>query len=328
LLLLIIAMPLTALLVFGGLAVANRLGGDGSKDYSGAGTGRVEVEVKPGDSTTAIGNTLAKAQVVASTSAFVSAAKKNPKAASIAPGFYAMRSHMSGEQALALMLSPSSIIQAKFTIPEGTSIKNVLPLIAAKTKISLADLQAAAAAVPALGLPDYAKGSLEGYLFPATYVVTPDMTAADVLQAMVNRFKESAAHVDLVAGAQALGYTPAQIVIIASIIERESASPADAPRVARVFYNRLKAGMPLGSEFTVNYAGGDLTSPYNTYTHTGFPPGPYDSPGEASLTAALHPATGDYRFFVTLPNNTTQFVNTEKEFNTLVASCKAQGGCK
>jgi UPF0755 protein len=309
------------------LAAWHGLRGSGTKDYAGPGSGRVVVEVKAGDTTTAIGQTLAKADVVQSAGAFIDAAKGNSKAATIQPGFYALQLKMSGSGALTLMLTPSSVVRTKFTIPEGTSIKNVLPAIVANSTINQAALDAAVAAPAALGLPPYANGSVEGFLFPATYQVTPDMTATDVLKAMVARFAVSATNTDLVNGAKALGYTPLQIVTIASIIERESASPTDAAKVARVFYNRLKANLPLGSEFTVNYTGNDAASPYNTYTHKGFPPGPYDSPGEATLKAALHPADGPWLYFVTLKAG-TQFVNTEAEFNKLEQQCKAEGGCK
>ena len=327
LLLLVVTVPIVVLLVIGGIAVGHRLKGGGTPDYSGTGAGQVVVEVKAGDTTTAIGNTLAKAGVVKSTGAFLNAAKVDKRAASIQPGFYQLRKEMSGSSALSLILTPSALVQSKFTIPEGTSIKNVLPIIANHSKIALADLQAAAAAPASLGLPAYANGSVEGFLFPATYQVNPDTTATDVLQAMVQRFGTAATDVDLVNGARALGYTPLQVVTIASIIERESAGPQDAAKVARVFYNRLKIGMPLGSEFTKNYAGNDPASPYNTYTHTGFPPGPYDSPGEATLKAALNPADGPWLYFVTLKSG-TQFVNTEAEFNNLKRQCQAEGGCK
>jgi len=331
---LLVLVPVAALLVAGGLTVGHILkGGGGSADYAGPGTGQVIVEVKSGDTSTAIGQTLAKAEVVKSSGAFVDAAKKNSKATSIQPGFYALKLQMSGTGALNLMLTPSSLVQAKFTIPEGTSLKTALPLIVKGTQntpitqITQAALETAVANPASLGLPSYANGSVEGFLFPATYQITPVMTATDVLKAMTARFAVAATKVDLVNGAQALKYTPLQVVTIASIIERETAAPADASKVARVFYNRLKAGLPLGSEFTVNYTGNDANSPYNTYTHKGFPPGPYDSPGEATLTAALHPADGPWLYFVTLKSG-TQFVNTEAEFNKLEAQCKAEGGCK
>ena len=95
-----------------------------------------------------------------------------------------------------------------------------------------------------------------------------------------------------------------------------------------MFYNRLKAGLGLGSEFTVAYSGNDPKSPYNTYTNKGYPPGPYDSPGQAAITSALNPAPSSALFFVTLPKEGTQFVDTESEFFALQAQCKNEGGCR
>jgi UPF0755 protein len=235
---------------------------------------------------------------------------------------------MSAAAAVTLLLTPSAVVESRFTIPEGTSIKNVPGIIAAHTSVTVAALKAAIAQPASLGLPSYAGNSVEGFLFPATYDVPPGTTATQVLQLMTARFAVAATATDLVAGAQALGLTPLQVVTIASIIQRESASGVDGPKVARVFYNRLKAGMPLGSEFTVAYTGNNPADPYNTYTHTGIPPGPYDSPGQQALTSALHPATGTYLYFVTLPKEGTEFVNTQSQFFALQSQCVAEGGCK
>lgn len=312
----------------GAVAIGHALHTSSAKDYAGPGSGRVVVQIKPGDTATAIAHELAHADVVASSDAFINVAASDNRAAQIQPGYYAMHAKMSAQGAFNLLLDPNSQIYSRVTIPEGTSLKTLLATVADHTKITAAALQAAAAKPASLGLPAYAQGSVEGFLFPATYDVSPGETATQLLTAMVSRFKTAAADEELVAEAKTLGYTPRQVVIIASIIERESAAPADAPKVARVFYNRLARHMPLGSEFTVHYAGGDKNSPYNTYTHTGLPPGPYDSPGEATMKAALHPAQGDWLFFVTLPKEGTKFTASESEFEHFMAQCKAEGGCK
>lgn len=325
-----ILVVLAVVLGFGAVVVGKAVGGGGSggsQDFSGTGSGRVVVEIKSGDSATAIANTLKEAGVVASTGAFLDAVNGDDRATSLQPGFYALHAKMSGASALALLLDPASEIRSRVTVPEGTSLKTLTALVAKGSKITAAQFEAVLANPSALGLPSYALGQPEGFLFPATYDVTPGETALALARQMVARFGTAAADVNLVRGAAALGRTPREVVIIASIIERESAAPTDAPKVARVFYNRLARGMPLGSEFTVRYAGNDPTNPYNTYTHTGFPPGPYDSPGEVTLRAALNPAPGDWLFFVTLKDG-THFTNSESEFNTLEAQCKAEGGCK
>jgi len=316
------------IVVAGGVAVEHRLRGTKAADFPGPGTGRTVVQVHEGDSATVIGQTLVSAGVVASVRAFRDAAEADPRSESIAPGYYALRARMQAAAAVQLLLNPAALLRTRVTIPEGTSLKRVLPLLSTDTQVPLAQLQAAVQSPATLGLPSYAGTSVEGFLFPATYDVPPGTSATQLLQMMTSRFAEAASDVGLVAGAQALKITPLQVVTIASIIERESAGPADAAKVARVFYNRLAAGMPLGSEFTVVYSGNDPNSPYNTYTHHGYPPGPYDSPGEATLTAALHPATGSWLYFVTLPKEGDVFVDTGAQFEALQAKCVAEGGCK
>lgn len=330
----VVVAVLAAILIAGGVTAAHYLTGSSRlQDYAGEGSGRVVVQVHDGDSETAIGQTLAAQGVVATVGAFVSAADANANANTIQPGYYALRAHMSAAAALALLLTPSAELKSRFTIPEGASIttkntaRNIAALIAAGTGIPLAQLQAAIAAPTTLGLPDYADGHVQGFLFPATYDVPPGSTATSVLMQLTGRFAQAAADTDLVAGAAALHLTPLQLVTLASVIQGESASPVNAAKVARTFYNRIAAGLPLGSEFTVNFAGGDPASPYNTYTHKGIPPAPYDSPGQTALEGALHPATGTYLYFITLPKEGDVFVNTESEFFALQAQCRSEGGC-
>ena len=155
--------------------------------------------------------------------------------------------------------------------------------------------------------------SLEGFLFPSTYEFTRHNSCEEVAKRMVENFKavwDSIKPTDL----QTLpgGLTPLQIVTLASLVERETPDPEERPLVAGVFYNRLRKRVPLQCDPTVQYAlalEGQLVkdvkpedlkvdSPYNTYTHTGLPPGPIANPGEASLRAALAPEVTDYLYFV------------------------------
>lgn len=344
---LLVVVLLIAGVIGGGVYIGNRVfGGSTVADYSGPGSGSVTVQVHAGDGPDAIGVTLASLDVVKSSAAFAKAASADPRSASVAPGYYALRSHMSGAAALALLLTPSSALRSKVTVPEGSSLARTLALLAAHTSVKAADLAAAVANPAALGLPTYANGRVEGFLFPATYQVEPGTQAVDALTMFTQAFKVEAETVSLEAGAKALGLTPYQVVTVASLIEGEAAKAADRPQVAEVIYNRLKAGMNLGLESTVRYAcvlqhcrtGGarvlasQLTtagpSPYDTYTHSGLPPGPIDNPGGDALNAALHPAIGNNRYFVTLPKtNETVFTSSVATFNQLTAQCQAQGGC-
>jgi UPF0755 protein len=307
-------------------------------DYSGDGVGTVQVQITPGQSLTQIGQTLADADVVASGGAFTDAASQNARAASIGPGYYRLHKHMKASLALALLLDPSSLVQARVTIPEGRRMRDILALLVQDTDISMADLQAAVQDPASLGVPSWGAGHpLEGFLFPATYDFPPGTTATQALSAMVTRFNQEVASTHLVSGAAKVGLSPYGVLTLASIIEREGRLAADFPKIAEVFDNRLHQQMPLQSDATLYYVlppdhgpltASDLTidSPYNTRTHAGLPPTPIASPGETALLAALHPATGPYLYFVTIDKaGHAAFATTLQEFNRLVAQSRANG---
>lgn len=299
-------------------------------DWSGSGTGQVVVQVHEGDTATDIGITLKDAGVVRSVGAFRDAAENDSRSRSIAPGFYRLHRHMSAASALALMLDPHSLVQSRVAVPEGFTVAQTLARIATDARIPLADLQAVAAHPQGLGLPAYARG-LEGFLYPATYDFAPGTTARQALAAMVQRWQQAANDLDLAAGAAAGHLTSMEVVIVASLVEREARIPADYPKVARVIYNRLQRGMKLQLDSTVNYAlhanktnvtteDTRVASPYNTYLHAGLPPGPICSPGERALLAALHPATGSWLYFVTIDKaGHNAFATTYDEFLRLKA---------
>jgi UPF0755 protein len=213
------------------------------------------------------------------------------------------------------------------TIPEGVRMVDTLQRVADATGMPLTDLQAAAADPAALGLPAYANGALEGFLFPATYDVEPGDTAVSVLSAMVAR---------TVQALDDLGVAEDQRLTVlteASLVQAEASTTEDMAKVARVLDNRLAIGMPLQLDTTVNYANGKAgitttpedrqnPSPYNTYVHPGLPPGPISNPGEESLRAVLNPTPGDWRYFVVVDPDTgdTRFAVTgaEHEQNVLL----------
>ncbi|MBV9293304.1 MAG: endolytic transglycosylase MltG [Frankiales bacterium] len=304
-------------------------------DYSGPGSGSVVVAVHQGDSLTAIGQTLVHDGVVRSVGAFTDAANGTT---AIGPGLYRLRHQMKASLAVSLLLDPKSLVQSRVTIPEGRRLRDILSTIAQNTQISLSSLQAAAKQPQALGVPSWGSGHpLEGFLFPATYNIAPGTTATQALRAMVARFNEAAAQDGLVSGARQLGYSPYQVLTIASIIEREGRLTTDFAKIAEVFYNRLQKQMPLGSDATLFYVlppnHGPLTqsdlslnSPYNTRTHQGLPPTPIASPGDAAITAALHPAHGPYLYFVTIDKaGHAAFATTLQKFNELVAQSRNNG---
>jgi UPF0755 protein len=291
-------------------------------DYTGSGTGSAVVQVNPGDTASDVAVTLVAKDVVKSAAAFREAAAADPDSRSLQPGYYQLRQRMSAAAALSLLLDPAARVRGRVTIPEGSTVNQTLALIAKNTEVRLADLQQAVAAPAALGLPAYARGRLEGFLFPATYEVEPGTSATEVLQMMVRRYTEAAEAAGLVAGARALGLTPYDVIITASLIERESRLVDEYPKVARVVYNRLAANMTLGIDAAILYGlgrtSGGLTqsdlskdTPYNNRLHTGLPPTAIASPGEVALEAALHPEQGDWLYYVLADKNGRQLFTAD-----------------
>ena len=336
---------LLSLLLLGGLVVGIVLGVQAllgmtqAEDYTGEGTGTVEIRVAQGDTLSDIARTLAEADVIASTRPFVNAAEGNDAATGIQPGVYGLRAQMSGQAALDLLLSEESRLLTRVTVPEGLTVARTLERIASETGRPIEELQAAAED-PALGLPAYANGQPEGFLFPATYDVEPDDTAADILGRMVQQYTTVAGELQLEARAAAVGRTPAEIVTIASMIQSETRLDEERPDVAQVVYNRLTQGIPLGIDatlaFGLNKSGNDLTvsdlrtdSPYNTRTRGGLPPTPISSPGEASLEAALAPTTGDLLYYVLESSDGNHFFTADyAEFQAARQRCADAGlGC-
>ena len=329
------ALLAVGLAVFLGLRA---IGISGGQDFQGAGDGSATVVVAKGDSLRQIGTTLADAGVVSDEAAFVDAATADPAAQSIAPGTYTLRQHMSGAAAVTLMLDPSSRQVKKLAIPEGWRMERIVAAAAKATGLSQDAIKESLSRAGSLGLPAYAEGSPEGFLFPATYDFQPGVTADQVVTAMLKRFDQAATDADLEAAAKALGRTPLEVVTVASILEIEGA-PKDYDKVARVLYNRLDKGMRLQLDSTVNYALGlaslKLTaaqlktdSPYNTYLTKGLPPGPINSPGDAALQAALNPAAGPWLYFVTTDPKTkkTEFATTYDQFLALKKKFQSNAG--
>jgi UPF0755 protein len=315
-------------------------------DYSGSGSGSVTVSVKDGDSAADIGTSLYRAGVVASAKAFTNAAEGNSHSQDIQPGTYVLHRHMSAAAALSALLNPASrSASSDVVIPEGATVVDVdaalVKVLGARHK---AAVEAALKSPGDLGLPlGYATSpaSAEGFLFPATYSVDPGETASDALQAMVARFAAEDRSLGFASAAQAVGLTPYRALIIASIAQAEAKYPADMPRVARVILNRLKASRPLQIDATSAYRAklkgldptrviySEVSGPYNTYRHAGLPPTPIDNPGAAALRAAVHPAAGNWLFYVNSDSAGHLFFTAdEAAFAKAAAKCRAEHwGC-
>ncbi|MGB9376836.1 MAG: endolytic transglycosylase MltG [Mycobacteriales bacterium] len=306
-------------------------------DYSGAGAGSVTVQIMTGDTATDVANALAKAGVVKSPKAFVEAAKNDPRSTNLQPGTYRLHKQMKAVLALNLLFDPAARLLARVTLPEGFSVGQTLARIAANTKLPIAQLQAAAKDTAKLGLPGYAKGRLEGFLYPATYDIEPGTTPIQVLQMMVAKFNEVAAATGFEAKAVALKLTPYDAITVASLVQEEGQVVTDMPKIARVIYNRLAKDVPLGIDAAIFYGlgrtGGELTAadlakptPYNNRLLKGLPPTPIDSPGIDAVAAAVAPATGDWLYYVLMDKQGHQFfTNSYQAFVDQKAKSKREG---
>ncbi len=308
-------------------------GGSGATavhDYPGPGSGEAQVVVASGDTGAAIAETLAHAGVVATSGAFVDAYSANPTAAqSIQPGTYRLALQMRASDALDALLDPSRRVTYRVTIPEGATAAQVYERVYERTTIPLADLTAAAADPAAIGLPAEANGSVEGWLFPATYDVEPGASAASVLAQMTAK---------TVAVLQARGVPKdrwADVLVRASLLEREGRSAQDRAKIAQAIQNRLDAGMILQIDASLAYGLGkpgteltaadkDADTPYNLEKNVGLPPTPIANPGEVSIDAVLHPTPGPWKYWVTVNPDTgeTKFAETYPEHQANVAELR------
>ncbi|MFF2145880.1 endolytic transglycosylase MltG [Kitasatospora sp. NPDC058190] len=332
--------------VFGGIGLTGYTWLQGQRkplaaaDYAGQGAGSVQVSVPEGAGLAQIASALVRNGVVASSLAFTRAAKGSAAAAGrIQPGTYTLRQKMSAVAALAVLIDPANA--NGLTIPEGWRGYQIFAAIDKKLKLPEGTSRKTAQEQAAeLGLPDFAKGSPEGYLFPATYSVTDGTTALDLLKQMVERAGKEFSRDDVNVVAQTLGQSLYGLVTVASMVQGEADNTEDMGKVARVIYNRLAKGMPLQLDSTINYALGrstlnttvtdtKLDSPYNTYLHPGLPPSPISNPGRQAIMAALDPTPGDWVYFVTVKPGDTRFTDSFEvqqrnvaEFNAARAAAK------
>lgn len=304
-------------------------------DYAGPGTGSVAFEVTSGDSVAAIGRNLKAQDVVASVDAFISAARSNPGSSAIQAGTYELMQQMRASEVVTILVDPAQVNAGNVSVPvpEGLRVVDIVAILSDKTGIGVKKFTQVLSNPDKLGLPAAANGDPEGYLFPATYSFAPDASPESMLKAMVTRWSQAADAADLDGAAARLGYTPAELMTIASLIQAEGRG-ADMPKIARVIYNRLENpnnGVTNGLlqiDATVNYALDrelvaipttsdlEVDSPYNTYANPGLPPGPIEAPGDDAIAAAANPVDGNWLFYITVNLGTgeTKFTNDYDTF--------------
>jgi uncharacterized YceG family protein len=300
--------------------------------FEGEGSGSVRVDIPEGASAGEIGDVLASAGVVDSGFIFSVRASLSGARGDLRSGEHTLRHDMSYGAAIdALSAEPTEEQAApvvKVTIPEGRSRRETRAIVE-KAGLEGSYLDATAKAPSGFSMREYGAprgNSLEGFLFPATYEMERGASAGSLRNRQLEAFEENFAKVDM-ARAKRRNLTAYDVLIIASMVEREARVAKERPLIAAVIHNRLREGLPLGIDATIRYATGNWSrplrqselqrdSPFNTRLHRGLTPTPIGSPGLSSIRAAANPANRDFLYYVVKPGTCGEhaFSSTEAKF--------------
>ncbi|MCP3801257.1 endolytic transglycosylase MltG [Allokutzneria sp. A3M-2-11 16] len=336
------------------------------EDFEGAGDSDVVVKVEPG-TISQTGQSLMDAGVVASVRAYTAAAQENESAGSVQPGYYVLKTKMSGANAIAGLVRKNARvgemeIRGGFqlddvTVASGKVNQGIISLIA---KASCAELNGKNTCLTAeqvrtamekadlaeLGAPEWViteaskatepRRRFEGLLMPGKYDVKPGETPENVLRALLTTASARLQAAGLPKSADKTGFSPYQLLVMASLVEKEAATP-DFGKIAQVTRNRLAIGMRLQYDSTVNYpldrpnirtnsADRDKAGAYNTYAVQGLPPTPIGSPSAGAISSAITPEPSDYLYFVRCDKQGKScFAKDLDDHNANVRAAQAKG---
>ncbi|MDO8886743.1 endolytic transglycosylase MltG [Candidatus Oleimmundimicrobium sp.] len=299
----------------------------------------VLVEIPAGSGINEIGKILVQKKVVSSAFYFDLYAKFSGLGSRFKSGKYNLREGMSYSEVIGILNKGPNTPKKfyKVSIPEGFTLEQIAERLGKNTTIDSEEFKELALNGEGLEVANYdflkevPVKSLEGYLFPKTYSFSEDATAKDVLKIMLSQFNQEISKFDF-SPADEKGLSTHEIITIASLIEKEVKIPEERELVSAVIYNRLEKNIALQICATVQYILPQrktslfeedlkIDSPYNTYLHTGLPPGPICSPGSTSIEAALNPALVDYLYYVltgsdghhTFTSSYDEFLKAKKE---------------
>ena len=287
------------------------------------GGGDVEISIPKGASLQQVATLLADEKLVAKRGDFIWAARLMRAERKLQPGRFLLPRGVSNTRILRFLLQPS-IDTVDITIPEGLTAREIAGVFHSALRLDSSEfVRLCEDSSFATGLGVRA-GRLEGYIFPETYNFYQDDDCERVLRRMVEQFFKIYRDT-LKSKLSAAGLTLHQMVTLASIVQGEVVIPSEAPLVAAVYHNRLKMGMPLAADPTIQYIlpGAprrlllkdlETDSPYNTYKHAGLPPGPINNPGRVALTAAVNPARVNYIYFVAVGDGSHAFSSNYNTF--------------
>jgi UPF0755 protein len=299
--------------------------------FHGDGDGQLAVNIPKGSSVSEVGDLLSDKGVIDDSTLFQIRVTLAGKRSEIYSGHFALAHNMSYGAAIEALSTPPVKRTISVTIPEGYTRSQAAQLVeedgvpGSYTKATVKSKYLNPAQYGGKGVKD-----LEGFLFPDTFELKPNAPVGDLVQLQLQDFERRIKGVDM-KYAKSKNLTVYDVLIIASMVEREAGVSRQYDDVASVIYNRLHEGMPLGIDATIRFATGNYTkplteselaidSPYNSRTNVGLPPGPINSPGLKAIGAAAHPAKTGYLFYVTTPNacGKLTFAKTEAEFEAAV----------
>lgn len=297
----------------------------------------VRVTIPSGSSFTTAVDSLAARGVVGNRQLFRAYARARGATRSIQPGTYELPRNAAFGVVLAKLRS-GDVLRVRVTVPEGWTTAEIAPRIAAVTpapRDSVLALLLDSASAKRFSVPG---PTLEGYLYPATYSVPAGTPPARAVRLLTERYRRVWTPA-LRARADSLGMTEREVVTLASIVEKEAKHWDERPTIAAVYQNRLRTGMRLQADPTVQYARGAHTArllyadiravrdnPYNTYAHAGLPPGPIASPSEGAIRAALYPAQVPFLYFVARPDGRHVFTTSLAAHNQAKRTARRAAG--
>jgi UPF0755 protein len=278
-------------------------------------------------------DSLAKAKLVGSKKMFRLYGRLTGGDRNIKPGTYLLKPGTPWKDIVSALNGGHGMVNT-ITIPEGYSIAQITPLLARTLKVPADSVKVAMRDTALLARLDIPNPTLEGYVFPDTYAFPLGTTARQAVREMVYSF-ERRWKPEWDASLVELKINRNDLVTMASIVEKEARVAEERPVIAAVYYNRLRRGMRLQADPTVQFARGrhaervlykdlEIESPYNTYIHKGLPPGPIASPGVASLAAAAHPANVPYLYFVASRDGHHEFRMTLQEHTNAIRQVRAK----
>jgi UPF0755 protein len=291
---------------------------------------QTQVVVQRGDTFGEVARALATQGVIPNALAFRALARLRGQESDVRAGEYRFAPHQTEDEILRALVSGGAHVAAWVTIPEGFTAAQIADRLE-ENGVGPAQAFRAAFARDTIAIDGERTKSLEGFLFPSTYLIPLGASSQQVEQMLTDEFFKELPP-DAAIRTRALHVSVPQAVTVASLVEREAKVEADRPMIAGVIYNRLRLGMPLQVDATIEYAlprhkselsFGDLRidSPYNSYTHAGLPPTPIANPGRPSLEAALNPAKTDALYYVYCGNGRHVFARTLAQHQANVAKC-------